>query len=209
MYTKTFAVATLVAAASAQLPAVVRRDFLEARQTASLDAACQSAVASVLPLYQEIPTPPEDLQSVTLPADPCETPSFTGTLASEYSSYTSEVLDWYTSHSAELLSALASCTELASYASEVPVCSSFASGALSSATAGATTTDDSSASATATGGSSSATGAGSSAATATGSASATKTGAASVSQAGGARETGFVAGVIAAAGFVGAVAVAL
>ncbi|KAI0133005.1 infection structure specific protein [Xylariales sp. AK1849] len=177
MFTKTVAVAALVAVTSAQLPAVARRDFIEARQTASLDVACQSAIASVLPIYSELPSAPADLLTATLPSDPCETPSFTGSLSSEYSSYTSEVLVWYTSHSDELLSALASCTELSSYASQVPVCSSAASGA-SSVSASATTTSTSSAS----------------------------SGTATPSKNAAPRETGLVAAVVAAAGFIGAVA---
>lgn len=199
MYAKTLTVAILAAVASAQLPAIARREFLvEARATQALDDACQTAIANVLPIYSQIPIPPEDLQSATLPSDPCETPSFTGTLAAEYSSYTSEVLDWYTSHSADLLSALASCSELAAYATGVPVCSSYASEALSSASAIVTATYESSAIETAQGSATDAVSSASKTAAASTSASAVVT-------AGGARETGFAAGIIAAAGFVAAV----
>ncbi|KAH6659194.1 hypothetical protein BKA67DRAFT_529369 [Truncatella angustata] len=220
MFSKTFAVATFAAVASAQLPAIARREFLiEARQTYSADDACSTAIASVLPIYSEIPLPPSELQSVSLPSDPCETPSFTGTVAAEYSSYTSEVLDWYTSHSDELLSALASCTDLAAYASEVPVCSTAASAILSSVSAIAT--EESSASATDAEGGATATGSGAAessseagetgssiaTATATKSSAASGTSASTVATAGAAREnSGFVAGIIAAAGVIAAVA---
>ena len=86
MYTKTLVVAAFAAAASAQLPAVARRDFVEARQTESLGAGCQAAIASIAPIYSEIPMPPTDLVTASLPSDPCETPSFTGSLSSEYAS---------------------------------------------------------------------------------------------------------------------------
>lgn len=206
MYAKTFTVATLAAVASAQLPALVRREFLlEARETQSMDPTCQSAIASVLPIYSEIPIPPSDLESITLPSNPCETPSLTGSLASEYSSYTSEVLAWYSSNSAELLSALASCSQLAAYATAVPVCSSLASEVLSSASAitvtSAYTSPVTTAEATTT---KSAQTTANSAATA-----ATKSAASSASvvvTAGGTRETGFVAGIVGVIGFVAAVA---
>lgn len=196
MYTKTLAIASLVAVASAQLPPIVRRDFLvQARETATLDDACQTAIASVLPIYSEIPTPPLDLLSATLPADPCETPSFSGSLASEYSSYTSEILEWYSSNSAELLSALASCAELSSYATEVPVCSKDTP--YHTSVIEATTTEGSYSTGAASG------------AGKTGAEYSTTAAASSpsrVSTAGAARETGLIAAAIAGAGFLAAVA---
>ncbi|KAI1635075.1 hypothetical protein F4809DRAFT_473535 [Biscogniauxia mediterranea] len=116
--------AALVSAASAHLPAVAKREFLQNRQDQDLDETCVSAVTAVMPLYDSLPTPPDDLLSVTMPADPCATPTFTGSLASEYSSYTSEVMDWYSSNSAALNDAISSCTNLASYQTAVPSCSS-------------------------------------------------------------------------------------
>lgn len=127
MYTKqTLAVAaTFAAAASATanfLP-IARRDFVEARVTGSGDDSCSSALGQILPIYTEIPYPPQELLTVQVPTDPCVTPDITGPLAAEYTSYTSKVLGWYSQHSAELISALTGCSQLAGYATELPVCS--------------------------------------------------------------------------------------
>ncbi|KAI0011235.1 hypothetical protein F4779DRAFT_234342 [Xylariaceae sp. FL0662B] len=120
MLTKVF-LAGAFTAASAQVPDLAKRDILEGRQ--ELDAQCQSALTQVAPLYSDLPTPPPALLTMSLPSDPCATPTLTGDAASQFSSYTSEALVWYSSHSAELSSALDSCSELASYAASVPVCS--------------------------------------------------------------------------------------
>lgn len=177
MYAKTLAVAALAAVASAQIPAIARRDFIEPRQTMSFSDACQTAIQAVMPIYSELPTAPSDLTSIDLPTDACATPTLTGSLSSEYASYTSEVMVWYTSHSSELLAALSSCSELSQYATGIPVCSTATGGSAAKTTGTGTAT-----SAKSTG-------------TAT---SATKNFAA--------RETGFVAAAMAAAGFVGVVA---
>lgn len=87
-----------------------------------LDAKCTQALQDVLPFYQLVPTPPPALAAVPLPTDPCETPAFNGTLSAQYASYTSEVGDWYKSHSSEILGALSKCPALVSMASDVPFC---------------------------------------------------------------------------------------
>ncbi|KAF7514674.1 hypothetical protein G7054_g15108 [Neopestalotiopsis clavispora] len=120
------AVAAFAASASANFMPIARRDFVEARAADSGDDACSTALGQILPIYTEIPYPPKELLTVTIPTDPCETPDITGSLAAEYTSYTSKVLGWYSLHSAELLSALTGCSELAGYATEVPVCSTAA-----------------------------------------------------------------------------------
>ncbi|KAI1081690.1 hypothetical protein F5B20DRAFT_588280 [Whalleya microplaca] len=127
---------------SAQTPSLARRGVLEARQT--VDAQCQSALTEVMPLYSDLPTPPPVLLTMSLPSDPCATPTLTGDDASQFNSYTSEVLVWYSSHSAELSSALASCSDLASYATNVPVCSSAvnATAAMTSADSTSTASSD-------------------------------------------------------------------
>lgn len=127
MYTKQIlaVAATFAAAASATanfLP-IARRDFVEARVTGSGDDSCSSALGQILPIYTEIPYPPQELLTVQVPTDPCVTPDITGSLAAEYTSYTSKVLGWYSQHSAELISALTGCSQLAGYATELPVCS--------------------------------------------------------------------------------------
>ncbi|KAI1491556.1 hypothetical protein F5X96DRAFT_630955 [Biscogniauxia mediterranea] len=191
--------AALVSTASAHLPAVAKREFLQSRQDQDqdIDAACVSAVNAVMPLYDSLPNPPDDLLSVTLPAEPCATPTFTGSLASEFSSYTSEVMDWYSSNSAAINSAIASCTSLADYEFEVPVCSS-------SGAAGASATTTEAASTTATPGSSSSGPTSTSGTSSSSSSSSTVTPTANAAP----RETGYVmvAAAAAAAGLMGVVA---
>ncbi|KAK7928921.1 infection structure specific protein [Apiospora marii] len=87
-----------------------------------LDAKCTQALQDVMPFYKLVPTPPPALAAVPLPTDPCETPSFNGTLSAQYASYTSEVGDWYKSHSSQILGALSKCPALMNMASDVPFC---------------------------------------------------------------------------------------
>ncbi|KAH9908463.1 hypothetical protein F4778DRAFT_348873 [Xylariomycetidae sp. FL2044] len=122
----------LAAVASAhQIPRIAQRDFIhEIRQDGpEVNTGCQSALSQILPLYSSLPTPPPAILTAGLPTDPCATPSLTGDAAAQYTSYSSEVLSWYTSHSAELQSALAECTQLMDYATGVPVCSTMMGGA--------------------------------------------------------------------------------
>ncbi|KAK7981311.1 infection structure specific protein [Apiospora saccharicola] len=88
----------------------------------ALDAKCTQALQEVMPLYKLVPTPPAALAAVPLPTDPCQTPTFNGTLSAQYASYTSEVGDWYKSHSSEILGALSKCPALMDMASDVPFC---------------------------------------------------------------------------------------
>ncbi|RYP57885.1 hypothetical protein DL769_009217 [Monosporascus sp. CRB-8-3] len=117
MFTKTLLSATaLVAAASAYIP------NLQARQTdLGFSEECQSAMADVMPLYSEMPTPPPAIMTATMAADPCATPDLSGSDLSQWESYTSAVYDWASSNEAALQSALQECTDLTQYAS-VPVC---------------------------------------------------------------------------------------
>ncbi|TGJ85813.1 hypothetical protein E0Z10_g2955 [Xylaria hypoxylon] len=199
MFSKALLAATVIGAATAQLPAIAKRDFIENRQYDDLDVdpTCKSALSAIETIYSSVPTPPADLLSVTLPADPCVTPSFTGTLESEWSSYTSEALQWYTSHADDFANFLTACSGLVdeSAATNIPVCSSdlTALGSAPTITTPAQTTTD-----------------------ATGSGPASSTGASSTPSSSptvatpnaAARETGFVvAAAMAAAGFMGAVAV--
>ncbi|ORY58120.1 uncharacterized protein BCR38DRAFT_489600 [Pseudomassariella vexata] len=190
MFTKTFITASLVATASASIPAVARRAFLATRQTDISDPVCIDVIASVLPLYNSLPTPPPSLVSATFPSDPCETPSFTGELASDYTSYSSEALEWYSSNSAEIISALSACPAITKDQTIIPICSTLTAG----------DNDDSS---NTESGSATATDADSEGASSTGS-SAASSGAVTRNVA--PRETGFVAAGIAAAGFIGAIA---
>ncbi|KAL7627326.1 hypothetical protein AAE478_001518 [Parahypoxylon ruwenzoriense] len=126
------------ASASAQGPPLAMRQDLTVT-----DAKCQSALDSAAPIYSDLPTPPPSLLTMSLPSDPCEaTPAFSGNsvAASDFSSYTSEVMAWYTSHSAALASALAPCPSLASYVTQgVRICTT-------TTATGSTATDSSSSS---------------------------------------------------------------
>ncbi|KAI6085764.1 infection structure specific protein [Hypoxylon rubiginosum] len=125
--------AALVAAVSAKHDATIQKRPEEFNN----DDVCVGALNVANPIYSGLPTPPPSLLTKSLPFDACATDiAFSGdpSAASQFSSYTSEVKDWYTSHRAELQSALASCTSLASYLTmDIPVC-------LSSTSAGSSTT---------------------------------------------------------------------
>ncbi|KAI1399068.1 hypothetical protein F4819DRAFT_435559 [Hypoxylon fuscum] len=148
MHARVFLSTTLAAVASAQVPGLAKRDVIEARQRRpqAFDDQCRNALASAQPLYSDLPTPPPSLLSMSLPSDPCATSAaFSGDVsaASQFSSYTAEVMGWFTSHSAQLESALAPCPTLASYITQkVPICTSSAGGSVStgSTTAGPTST---------------------------------------------------------------------
>lgn len=192
----------------------VKRDVL-ARQTdnpsasqgaGGPDTACLTALVSV---YSSIPTPPPELVSYEAahpPTDPCSY-SVDDSIKPVFSSYESQVISWAKQHEGELSSALSKCPQYASLATEANICTTAIGGAGGSGgSASAKTTGSSKTTSAGAGGSSSAAGGKSGSSSSTG---ATPTGAAgssSTSKAAAAQETGFVAAVIAAAGFVGAVA---
>lgn len=126
-------------------------------------------------------------------------------VSDKFNAYTSTIRSWYSSNSAAINSVLSQCPKLSSYAGDLPVCT----GKDSSNGASSTATKGSSGAATTTG---RATDAGSGSATAAtasaGDSSSNPTGsAASVTKSGsGPRETNFVAGAVAAIGFLGVVA---
>ncbi|KAI3332397.1 hypothetical protein HD806DRAFT_480438 [Xylariaceae sp. AK1471] len=208
MFSKVILAAAAIGAVTAQVPAIAKREFIENRQDDGLDPACESALSAVMPLYSELPTPPADLLSMTLPADPCVTPSFTGKLGEEWSSYTSEALQWYSSHSDELNSIVTACSDIAAQAGAitgVPVCTSGLGGLPGATTsAPAQTTSESGSSPTTSDATKPASGSPSS----TGASSSGSPSTSSVSTGAAPRETGFVVAAAAAAvGFMGAIAV--
>ncbi len=229
MWSKILVIAAVLGAVTAQIPAIAKRDFIENRQVdnLSLDPACQSALSMVQTLYLSEPTPPADLESVTLPADPCVTPSFTGTLQSEWVSYTSELFAWVSSHTTEIDNFITACSSLVGEAATAyPVCSSDVTGLVSAATTAAATTSAAATSAAASSAAASSAAATTSAHTTAASETSTPntTTSHAVSSAGAStsaspssavpttnaapRETGFVvAAAVAVAGFMGAVAV--
>ncbi|CAK7231260.1 hypothetical protein SEUCBS140593_007866 [Sporothrix eucalyptigena] len=126
MYTKSLLLASLAASAvsAKQLfPGhnAIRRD-LQARQTDATNSALPSEEACLTDLasaYASIPTEPPALVSyieTVSVTDPC---AFTlpASISSLVESYESELEDWYTSHSAEIASALSECPAYSSYAS--------------------------------------------------------------------------------------------
>jgi hypothetical protein len=129
---------------------IARRQVASSAAAASTDAGGNCDIPTdIITILQTIPTPPADLSSAlvaTTITDYCATPSFTGTLSAEFSSYEQSVLSWAVSNSAALLSfesaISTSCPQIASLAGQVPVCTTApAAGATGKTTAtGATGT---------------------------------------------------------------------
>jgi hypothetical protein len=127
------------AAASAQINmkavAGFRRDTLEARQTDSSECA-----SVALSLVNTLPTPPPALESIvesnTKETAVCAV-SVPASLGSEYSSYSSELMSWYSGHSSAI-SALESCPGVSTIANVIPVCTQGGSAVPTATGAGAT-----------------------------------------------------------------------
>ncbi|KAK6851369.1 hypothetical protein PG995_012491 [Apiospora arundinis] len=119
MYAPSVFTAVFFALATAQRPAAVQRE--------AFDAKCTKALQDVLPIYALVPTPPPALESIPMPTNPCDAPTFkndrNNTLSAQYVSYTSKVSVWYKSHSSDILAALSQCPDLVSVAAEGPFCS--------------------------------------------------------------------------------------
>ncbi|KAI6359176.1 hypothetical protein MCOR25_007146 [Pyricularia grisea] len=186
--------------------AVVRRE-VAARETttASLPTSNDPCLASLVSISKGLPTPGADLLSAlasNTETNPCSI-TVPASVSDKFNSYTSTIRSWYSSNSAAINSVLSQCPKLSSLAGQLPVCT----GKDSSSKAASTTTMASSGAATTRandGGSASATaataGAGDSSGNPTSSiATSTKSGS-------GPRETNFMAGAVAAIGFLGVVA---
>ena len=114
-----------------------------ARQTGAMDDGstpelpelteeCQKAIAGLLPIYSGLPQIPsfilteaaslETAMAAPEDFDPCATPDFKGDDLSQWNSYTSAALEWYSSNSETINQALSSCTELNQYTQAVAVC---------------------------------------------------------------------------------------
>ncbi|KAF2973435.1 hypothetical protein GQX73_g102 [Xylaria multiplex] len=213
MLSKVLLTTAVIGAATAQLPAIVKRDFIENRQfdDIGVDPTCQSALSAIQTIYSSVPTPPADLLTATLPADPCATPSFTGSLQSEWNSYTSEALQWYASHTSDFASFFTACPDLVDEsATNVPVCSSDLAGLGGAATTTppAQTTGSSESASSPTVTDATTTGATESEATSSAGASSSQSPSSTVSTGAAPHQTSFVmAAAVAAVGFMGAVAV--
>ncbi|TLD26757.1 hypothetical protein PspLS_04918 [Pyricularia sp. CBS 133598] len=207
-----FMIAAVTGVMSAELNlfpghAVVRRE-VSARETASpsLPGTNDPCLGSLMSISKSLPTPGADLVSAlasNTETNPCSI-TVAASVSDKFNAYTSTVRSWYSSNSAAINSVLSQCPKLSSLAGQLPVCT----GKDGSSSAAPTTTKASSGSATTgradnggSGGASAATaGAGDSSSNPSGSA-------ASVTKSGsGPRETNFVAGAVAAIGFLGVVA---
>ncbi|RFU78381.1 hypothetical protein TARUN_3904 [Trichoderma arundinaceum] len=111
----------------------VRRELNLPRATSASDsgsgdtAQCASAAISIV---QSMPTPPPQLVSDLAnnpQTDPCSF-NFPQSLKSDYSSYQSEVLSWFSGHKDELTSLASVCTDIRSYTDVVNTCSTDSSG---------------------------------------------------------------------------------
>ena len=183
-------------------PAHVNRDLVP-RQTGSDPLAGAACASDLLSIAGSLPTPPAalltgDFATVT---DPCSY-SVPTSLASEFSSYSSELISWVSAIEPQVSSALAKCPELAgelagpiAEASNSLLCSTSAPGLGGGSNAPAPTGSAGGAGAGGSGGSGS---------TPTGGSGTKAPG--NTSTAGGPKETGFAVGVMAFAGLIGAVA---
>lgn len=134
MYTSAVLLSALAATVSASLQPVripYPNKRLEARQTAddsdytatadtaypsgTESAACDDAVDIIYSLVADMPSPPDDVASyiATYTATDLCASSLPTSLSADYSSWTSEVIDWYSSTAAAAVSsAIAECPEL-------------------------------------------------------------------------------------------------
>ncbi|CAH0043684.1 unnamed protein product [Clonostachys solani] len=143
MQSRLFVLAAAVAAVSATHPLALpklKRD-LEVRQadddSVSVAPSCSSAV---LDLVTALPTPPPSLMTAALDgelqsalASPCQV-TLAASLSSDLVEYASDVQSWYQSHSSDVSSVLEECSDLVSLLggslteTDIPVCSTTASG---------------------------------------------------------------------------------
>lgn len=80
---------------------------------------CSSVAISLLPSLVDVPTADSSLLNfiaeqtqLATATDPCVFPAVTGSMADEYSSWVSELVTWYSSHTADISSLLEACTDV-------------------------------------------------------------------------------------------------
>jgi len=115
--------------------------MLVARQAANTAGAACAVPSNILSIVETLPTPPADLESaIATITDYCATPSFTGALEAEWTSYEAAVLSWAVANSAPLESYEAylstACPQLTTAAANVPVCTKAPAATASGITAG-------------------------------------------------------------------------
>ncbi|KAF4419337.1 infection structure specific [Fusarium acutatum] len=123
---------------------LMKRDLLAPRATApavgGITEECQTAILDV---YKTLPTPPPAIVSDLTEnpqTDPCSF-STPASLSKDYSSYSSQILSWYSKNEDEIKSALSECPELSQYATAVPVCATAALGGKGGAESATTTAE--------------------------------------------------------------------
>ncbi|KAH6983520.1 hypothetical protein BKA56DRAFT_348857 [Ilyonectria sp. MPI-CAGE-AT-0026] len=80
---------------------------------------CSSVAINLLPSLIDVPTADSSLLNfiagqtqLATATDPCVFPAVTGSMADEYSSWVSELVTWYSSHTADISSLLEACTDV-------------------------------------------------------------------------------------------------
>lgn len=146
MFTKAILSVSLIGAAAAFAAAHPDPEVNHLLQVRDTTAQC-SVPANILSIVETIPTPAADLEAaVSTITNWCTTPSFTGTIESEWVSWESAVLEWAVENSAALESfssyAATACPSLTAAAGGIPVCTTGAgaSGKTGTATGAAATT---------------------------------------------------------------------
>lgn len=117
MHASTLLISLAATASAVELAVPAHKEFqrgLEARQTGAGASAC---LGSLMSIYSSIPTPTGELASALVTAtDPCSV-SVPSTLSPAASSYTSQVMSWASANLPAVESALSQCPDLASMAS--------------------------------------------------------------------------------------------
>lgn len=113
------AVASALAADQAAAPTLFeRRPAPNAVDERDIEE-CSSVAVKLLPSLTDIPTADSSLvdfiaeqTQFSTVTDPCEVPAVTGSMADEYSSWVSELVTWYSSHTKDISSLLDACTDV-------------------------------------------------------------------------------------------------
>lgn len=205
-------------AAKRDLELVARQTQVPSLVSGTPVTTATACLESLMSLYSSLPTPPPQLVSWEQTAsvtDLCSI-SIPSSLSSAFSSYETEASSWYSDHSSAIDAALSACPQYSSAAASMcSVTTGGAGGGTATTTGGGNmTTTGSGASGTrmatttgqTTGTTSSAASKSSGGASHSGSGTSGATAAASSTHNAAPRETGFVAGAVAVAGFLGVVA---
>ncbi|KAH7015812.1 hypothetical protein EDB80DRAFT_889948 [Ilyonectria destructans] len=113
------AVASVVAADQAAAPTLFERRPAPNDVDERDIEECSSVAVKLLPSLTDIPTADSSLfdfiaeqTQFSTVTDPCQIPAVTGSMADEYSSWVSELVTWYSSHTEDISSLLDACTDV-------------------------------------------------------------------------------------------------